>query len=90
MSESEKMTPDFGGTAFPVPDSPLYNAELGMTLLDYFAGKTLVAMGTWTPGKDGRFDSDLEAERSRHQRRAMFAYDQAEAMLAERKRRGLE
>ena len=53
-----------------------FDAHPGMTLLDYFAGQALVGM--LFPGAGGQCDTF-----------ARFAYDQAEAMLEERKRKGL-
>jgi hypothetical protein len=54
--------------------------ERGMTLRDWFAGQALVAMGMWIPDGDHRRGEMVAS-------RAVFAYLQADAMLAERKRR---
>jgi hypothetical protein len=82
MSESKKLVDD-GGPAFPrAPGSTDYeswSAHKGMTLLDYFAGQALVGMMQLEDWKD-RVPTEI----------ACWAYDQAEAMLAERTRRAEE
>lgn len=74
---------DDGGPAYPQPishslgggaDFPCNWALGGMTLRDYFAGQALVAMGQWVPGMAGTV----------HEVRAIYAYEQADAMIAER------
>jgi len=72
------MTNETGGPAFPVTGVH-YTDKVGMTLLDYFAGQAL-------PGAI-KIMEKYGGEASKYA--AVLAYDQAEAMLAERKRRGL-
>jgi hypothetical protein len=75
-------TPDDGGPAFPTPEGT-YFAVRGMSLRDYFAAHAMAAYiaesyaGARDTGHDGcLWDlSDVAA----------FAFDQAEAMLKERK-----
>jgi hypothetical protein len=77
---------DDGGAAFPVPDVFRPDGHhamagwYGMSLRDWFAGQALVAMGMWIPDGDHRRGEMVAS-------RAAFAYLQADAMLAERKRR---
>ena len=52
----------------------------GMTLRDYFAAQALASVGTWMPAHGG---SDL-GSKSAMQARALWAYEQADAMMAER------
>lgn len=52
----------------------------GMTLRDYFAAQALASVGTWMPAHGG---SDLGAKAAM-QARALWAYEQADAMMAER------
>ncbi len=61
-------TQDDGGPAFPTPSGEHYSD--GMSLRDWFAGMVLSSMrvGDWTDCKDG----------------AKYAYNYADAMLAER------
>lgn len=68
--------------AFPVPATQHNYAESGMTLLDYFAGQALIAMGTWIPGP--RIADSLAEV---HEARARYAFDAAAAMIAERSKR---
>lgn len=56
----------------------------GMSLRDYFAGQALAGIGTWTPEHGGGVLSTSAAM----QARALWAYEQADAMLAERNRSG--
>jgi hypothetical protein len=72
------MAKDDGGSAFPINerncDGGHFYSNLGMTLRDYFAGQVLVGLidaGTWS-------GANYTAERAR------FAYEQADAMIAER------
>lgn len=85
---------DDGGPAFPVvghpmgeyrDGSPILGAQLfhGLTLRDYFAGQAMQGMGTWSP----LAHSDLQTP-SALQARAEWAYQQADAMLAERAKGG--
>ncbi len=85
-----------GGPAFPSdpfrfethdPETGKVNgyAEVtqpGMSLLDYFAGQTLVALGTWTPS----YGQHTVGHDREHANRARYAYEQAAAMLNERER----
>lgn len=52
----------------------------GMTLRDYFAGQALASIGTWMPEHGG---SNL-GSKAAMQARSLWAYEQADAMLAER------
>ena len=54
----------------------------GLMICDWIAGQALRSLGTWTPGhpSEGIDASSLLA----HQRRAEWAYNAADAMLAER------
>jgi hypothetical protein len=69
------MAKDDGGSAFPInernSDGGHFYSNLGMTLRDYFAGQALV-------GLIGTGGGNYTAERAR------FAYEQADAMIAER------
>lgn len=65
--------------AFPViANQQVYTH--GMTMRDYFAAKALASVGTWMPAHGG---SDL-GSKAAMQARALWAYEQADAMLAER------
>ncbi len=71
--------------AFPCNPDRYGDPHEGMDLRDYFAAQALVSMGTWMPTNvheagygDLRHVSTLEA-------RAIWAYAQADAMLAARK-----
>ena len=55
-------------------------AEAKQTLRDYFAGQALAGIGTWMPEHGG---SNLSSKAAM-QARALWAYEQADAMLAER------
>lgn len=72
-----------GGPAFPQTTTESYGGELavdvsgGMSLRDWFAGQALIGMGTWSP-----VGSPMEPTA-----RAEWAYQQADAILAERERR---
>ncbi len=69
------MRPDTGGPAFPISREQSYNgisASSGMTLRDYFAAKAM-------PSIEPRDISNEDV--------AMFAYELADAMLAERSKR---
>lgn len=52
----------------------------GMTMRDYFAAQALASVGTWMPAHGG---SDL-GSKAAMQARALWAYEQADAMMAER------
>ena len=52
----------------------------GMTLRDHFAGQALASIGTWMPIHGG---GDLGTKRAM-EARALWAYEQADAMLAAR------
>lgn len=74
-----------GGSAFPKTGSFHEEATAefdsenreGMTLREYYAGKSLVGMGTWMPAGFVNLNTD-EACKAR----AEFAYRQADAMIA--------
>jgi len=68
-----------GGPAFPVVSGT--QIAFGLSIRDYFAGQTLVAMGTWCPQMS---DGGPVLHASVHAARAAYAYAQADAMLAER------
>ena len=77
-------TKNTGGPAFPHVTRQVYDnctqriTDGGMTLRDYFAGQALAGQGTWIPPmKIG--EGHIEAK-------ARFAYDLADAMLAEREK----
>jgi hypothetical protein len=76
-------TPDDGGPAFPYrerADDAL--VEPGLTLRDYFAGQALAGMlanPKW-PNCDRLPDAEEKCA-------AHWAYDQADAMIAEKRRR---
>jgi len=79
------MTNKTGGPAFPVSSvkgqtGVSYAGAFGMTLIDYFAGQALPAAIQVLENHDGPFTNGDYAS---------MAYQIAEAMLAERKRRGL-
>jgi len=80
------MAIDDGGYAFtsPADDKAGWYAESGMTLRDYFAGKALVAMGTWMPA----YSNGMLASPETMAQRALLAYQQADAMIAARKAGG--
>jgi len=63
---------DDGGPAYPT----LSTCRLGMTLLDWFAGQTVAGLNA----------CESNAAESHHAL-AQMAYDQAEAMIAEKRRR---
>lgn len=50
------------------------------TLRDWFAGQAMASAGTWTPAHGG---TDL-GSKAAMKARALWAYEQADAMLAER------
>lgn len=68
------MKDDNGGAAFPVP-WPHGPPDEGMSLRDWFAGQALAGMG------QRFYEETMPSEGSR------AAYDWADAMIAERKRR---
>lgn len=65
--------------AFPVIASQQVYTH-GMTMRDYFAAQALAGIGAWTPAHGG---TDL-GSKAAMQARALWAYEQADAMLAER------
>lgn len=75
------MSIDLSGPAFPFNAADHgYEPSAGMTLRDYFAAKTLVAMGTWAPVAPEEWSHRDVVQKMR----AEFAYEQADAMLAAR------
>lgn len=73
------MTDKQNPPAFPVVASHQVYTH-GMTLRDYFAAQALASVGTWMPAHGG---SDL-GSKAAMKARALWAYEQADAMLAER------
>jgi hypothetical protein len=82
-----------GGSAFPWTEiendgglrSEHYHA--GMTLLDWYAGQALVACGLSNPQlPDDLTDEPWPNPAQLARRKAIWAYQQAEAMLKERER----
>lgn len=79
-----------GGQAFPSSDQytpdgqPIMQGSSGMSLRDWFAGQALAGMGTWMPDHGAPV---LSAKRAMDAR-ALWAYEQADAMLAARKKDG--
>lgn len=72
-----------GGPAFPRAAAFAGEASFrGMSLRDYFAGKALAGAGAWTPLHGG----DNLATKRAMAARAQWAYEQADAMLAEREK----
>lgn len=85
-----KQRPNTGGAAFPVADSADMVGTFGMSLLDWFAGQALPAVQVdRSSGKDhvlrlaGQCPGPFQEEKAI----AIIAYEQAAAMLAEKKRR---
>ena len=70
------MSKNNGGPAFPVSKDVVYPQLNGMSLRDWFAGQALLSMRAWSPG-DVLMDPTA---------RAVWAYEQADAMLAEREK----
>ena len=73
--------------AFPSDENETYYKESGMTLLDYFAGQALPSMvagegATMVAKRDSRYN-----EKNFKEVVSANAYEFAEAMLAERKKR---
>lgn len=81
------MAKDNGGPAFPQNDLSAYGmgpcdiGNDGMSLRDWFAGQALIGVGTWMPTSGG---SNLSSKTAMSAR-AVWAYEQADAMLAARK-----
>ena len=75
MSETTKNKVDTGGFAFPVAATEGDYTADGMTLLDYFAAKAM----------QGFLISDPACQQS-YAKTAYWAYEQARAMLAEKRR----
>lgn len=82
---------DDGGPAFPLVldlDRAVSGVPTnGMSLRDWFAGQALIGLGTWTPlvGEETYLMFNVTHEEQRR-RRAEWAYQQADAMLAEREK----
>lgn len=57
-----------------------HGGQSGMTLRDYMAGQALAGLGTWMPPNGGGNLSTKTAMEAR----AIWAYEQADAMLAAR------
>lgn len=66
------------------PEDPLAPNEDNRSLRDWFAGQALASVGTWMPAHGG---SDL-GSKAAMQARALWAYEQADAMIAERAKDG--
>ena len=68
--------------AFPLHPSinPGVGNSTGMTLRDWFAGQALTGMGTWMP----IYSNPQLAHPETLAQRALWAYQQADAMLAQR------
>ena len=85
MNNETHTSTETGGPAFPMPTGAEPRVDVtthyneGMTLLDYFAGQALAAVIG-----DHQKDKYITFEMT-----AIDAYAYAQAMLAERKRRGL-
>ena len=73
------INPGADGNLHPMPTQ-----HGGMTLRDWFAGQALVGMGTWIPRQYGEVTPGLTTD-TMLSRRAEWAYQQADAMLSERK-----
>jgi hypothetical protein len=77
---------DDGGQAFPSTWSESWGGEVsnnhhyGMTLRDWMAGQALAGLGTWCPGSS----SGPLIPALIHERKAAWAYAQADAMLKAR------
>lgn len=70
---------DPDGSIHVVSDAP----TPGMTLRDYFAGQALVGIGDWCPEQRGDGSYGI-AHAEQQRRRAVWAYEQADAMLKAR------
>lgn len=78
-----------GGPAFPLADQPMPNDQWqygspGMSLRDWFAGQALNGMGLWMP----LYGGDTLSSRRAMDARALWAYEQADAMIAARQKGG--
>jgi hypothetical protein len=69
------MSKDTGGPAFPIAETETRYEHEGMTLLDYFAAAMMPMY----------FGPDIDEQQA-----ASFCYTDAEAMLAEKRRREAE
>ena len=82
------MTDKTGGPAFPysalAPSGHMYTDNEGMTLLDWFAGQSIV--GSAERVCDFLDDNDLEGAQEEAHRHAEAAWMMADAMLAEREK----
>lgn len=82
-----------GGPAFP-GDSFASQHNHGMSLRDWFAGQALAGLGTWVPDGPEVYDRDNfrlypgtpQGDAAARNIRSRWAYQQADAMLAERER----
>lgn len=75
---------DDGGLAYPQPYTQMTGEDHGMTLLDYFAGQALVALGNWAPRAPGAAIEKWPEPAELKRLRAEWAYEQAAAMLKAR------
>lgn len=73
-----------GGIAFPLSRESEGWFEPGMSLLDYFAGQALVALGNWSPTQTGVTMQKWPPPDEIKRLRAEWAYQQAAAMLEAR------
>lgn len=82
FKSAEQKPTETGGPAFPTPESAWFQGvPSGMTLRDYLAGRAMQAMITKSSGQDttgGKKGVPLIAK---------YAYEFADAMLAERSRK---
>ena len=75
-----------GGSAFPIPPSGEFEGFSGMTLRDWFAGQVIATLSDINPNlpDNPAPASGWPSPVDLMQRRAAWAYLQADAMLAER------
>jgi len=76
------MTKDTGGQAFPRQESEHYHGMDGMTLRDYFAGQALASISGRMA--EGVAELELKNNEPKGSRFAKYAYNIADAMIAER------
>ena len=74
---------DDGGPAFPRSDYD--NSNAGITLRDWFAGQALAQMAKTNPSLPGDKATTWPEPEELAERRARWAYLQADAMLSARK-----